>query len=218
VKISEIRVGFCSEQTDLYKLLWENTLSKDTEIINKLNVEVMTKLQLYANERVHRIPIKKSVKGFSYAITDYGRAIQYLTKPEEGVFLKAGAIEGYPSLAIRLKGFRKTYLIHRLVAEYFLKRPSPHHKFVIHLNHKKDDNYVYNLKWATAKEQQDHAIKNRMKKELGSYKLTEERVRLIKRKMLNGKTRLKIIAKQFGVSDMQIHRIKTGENWGHVKI
>jgi uncharacterized protein YjcR len=41
---------------------------------------------------------------------------------------------------------------------------------------------------------------------------------MIKRKLLNGKTRLKMIAKQFGVSDMQIHRIKTGENWSHVKI
>jgi len=27
---------------------------------------------------------------------------------------------------------------------------------------------------------------------------------------------LKMIAKQFGISTMQLHRIKTGENWGHV--
>jgi len=32
------------------------------------------------------------------------------------------------------------------------------------------------------------------------------------------KTRLKMIAKQFGVSEMQISRIKSGENWGHIKI
>lgn len=32
------------------------------------------------------------------------------------------------------------------------------------------------------------------------------------------KTRLKMIAKQFGVSEMQIRRIASGENWGHVKI
>lgn len=178
----------------------------------------MAKLRLYSDEKAIRLPIKKSVKGFSYAITNYGRAIQYITTPEEGVFLKGSSVEGYPALAIRLKGFRKTYLIHRLVAEYFLKRPSPQHKFVIHLNNKKDDNYVHNLKWTTIKEQQEHVIKNRRDKHLGNYKLTEERVRLIKRKMLTGKTRLKIIAKQFGVSDMQIHRIKTGENWGHVKI
>jgi hypothetical protein len=34
----------------------------------------------------------------------------------------------------------------------------------------------------------------------------------------NQKTRLKMIAKQFGVSEMQIRRIASGENWGHVKI
>ena len=33
----------------------------------------------------------------------------------------------------------------------------------------------------------------------------------------NGKT-LKYIGNKFGVSDMQIHRIKTGENWGSVKV
>ena len=32
----------------------------------------------------------------------------------------------------------------------------------------------------------------------------------------NRKTRLKMIAKQFGISEMQVHRIKTGENWSYV--
>ncbi|MHA7843264.1 MAG: hypothetical protein ACX93I_08095 [Winogradskyella sp.] len=49
-------------------------------------------------------------------------------------------------------------------------------------------------------------------------KLSENNVRLIK-KMLknpNRKTRLKMIAKQFGISTTQLKRIETGENWGHV--
>ena len=29
---------------------------------------------------------------------------------------------------------------------------------------------------------------------------------------------MRIIAKQFGISEMQLYRIKSGENWGHVKI
>jgi hypothetical protein len=29
---------------------------------------------------------------------------------------------------------------------------------------------------------------------------------------------LKMLAKQFGISEMQLYRIKSGENWGHVKI
>jgi len=54
---------------------------------------------------------------------------------------------------------------------------------------------------------------------LGSNaKLNEGRVKIIKRKIFdpNRKTRMKIIAKEFGISTMQLYRIKSGENWGHV--
>ena len=59
------------------------------------------------------------------------------------------------------------------------------------------------------------AIKNKSK---AHAKLTENNVRLIK-KMINDpnrRTRLKIIAKRFGVTTMQLHSIKTGENWADV--
>ena len=51
-------------------------------------------------------------------------------------------------------------------------------------------------------------------------KLTEGRVRLRKKKIFdpNRKTRMRLIAKQFGISEMQLYRIKSGENWGHVKV
>ena len=44
-------------------------------------------------------------------------------------------------------------------------------------------------------------------------KLTVNTVRRLKKKLLdpNRKTRYKILAKQFGVSEMQLHRIKTGD-------
>jgi len=43
---------------------------------------------------------------------------------------------------------------------------------------------------------------------------------VIKKLLANPKqtTRLKMIAKQFGVSEMQIRRIKSGENWGYIKV
>jgi DNA-binding Xre family transcriptional regulator len=34
----------------------------------------------------------------------------------------------------------------------------------------------------------------------------------------NRKTRMKIIARRFGISEMQLYRIKSGKNWGHVTI
>jgi DNA invertase Pin-like site-specific DNA recombinase len=48
-------------------------------------------------------------------------------------------------------------------------------------------------------------------------KLDIKKVKVIKQ-MLKEKKTLKAIAKKFGVSDMQIHRIKTKENWAHVKL
>ena len=47
-------------------------------------------------------------------------------------------------------------------------------------------------------------------------KLTVEKVKQIKLLLSNGKS-LKAIAAKYKVSDMQIHRIKTGENWKQVK-
>ena len=53
---------------------------------------------------------------------------------------------------------------------------------------------------------------------LGGYntKLTAAKVKQIKTSLAKGKT-LKELAVKFKVSDMQIYRIKTGENWGHIK-
>ena len=49
-------------------------------------------------------------------------------------------------------------------------------------------------------------------------KLTSTDVIRLKKRILdpNRKTRLRLIAKEFGISEMQLHRIKTGENWGHI--
>jgi len=43
---------------------------------------------------------------------------------------------------------------------------------------------------------------------------------LIKKKLLdpNRKTRMKMLAHQFRISEMQLYRIKSGENWGHVMV
>jgi len=90
------------------------------------------------------------------------------------------------------------------------------------------------LKWATKAEMLEHSKKSpyviaAKKKQLAELnakrkhqgnKLNSTQVMLLKRRLAdpNRKTRLKIIAKQFGVSEMTLQRIKTGENWGHIKI
>jgi hypothetical protein len=50
-------------------------------------------------------------------------------------------------------------------------------------------------------------------------KLNEKKVAILKKKLLdpNRKTRIKMLAKQFGISEMQVWRIQSGENWGNVE-
>jgi len=97
-------------------------------------------------------------------------------------------------------------------------------KYLVHLDFDKENNRSWNLKWAKKKEMFLHHRKNPKKinrKGKRTYsKLTEGRVRLIKKKIFdpNRKTRMRLIAKQFGISEMQLYRIKSGENWGEVKI
>jgi Trp operon repressor len=178
----------------------------------------MAALKLYSKEKWILLPFSKSPNGLRYVLTNYGRVISYTNTPKEGTLLKHSFISGYPALNFRLKDGRKTFLVHRLVAKYFVKKPGSRHRYVLHVNHKKEDNYERNLKWATLEEKNRHIIKERQESEMGNYKLTAARVRLIKQKLLKGKVSLKDIANQYGVSDMQIHRIKTGENWSYIKV
>lgn len=93
---------------------------------------------------------------------------------------------------------------------------------MIHLNYDETDKRIENLKWATKRENELHQfshpdwpeIVKKRSKNIG--KLNAGKVKIIKRQLKNKNNRLKMIAKRFGVSDMQIHRIKTGENWSSV--
>ena len=175
------------------------------------------KLKLNAGERIEIIPIKKSPNGNRYAITNQGRVISFTDKPMQGHFLRPGTISGYPGISVSSGQEKKSFLIHRLVAKFFLNQPSKQHKFVIHHNFKKDDNHYKNLKWTTREQQNLHQRNNPIER-MGNAKLNKDQVRKIKQKLLDGKSTLKTIAKKFGVSDMQIFRIKSGENWGHIKL
>lgn len=121
------------------------------------------------------------------------------------------------------------FLIHREVATYFLPEKTPDQKVVAHLDYNKRHNHVANLKWMSPEENYAHqskspyviAEKRRRKYEyLGrdrGHKLTSTQVMHIKLRLQKGKS-TKQLAKQFKVSEMQIWRIKSGENWKHVKI
>jgi len=187
-------------------------------------------VQSYRGEEWKVIPFPPEALRKTYSISNFGRLLSYTDEPETGKLMKCGLVGGYPAFRPKPFGKYKTYYVHRLVAEAFLNRPSDEHQYVIHLDFEKENNRVGNLKWATKEEMQQHqqnsplVLKSREERKLRKpqkgHKLTATDVMRIKKMIFNPnrKTRMKIIAKQFGISEMQLYRIKNGENWGHVKV
>ncbi len=163
---------------------------------------------------------EKIAKTKTFKISNYGRIISNYKGKE--TLLKLPSINGYTSLALRqVTGKRTSRYVHKLVAQHFLEKKE-NDQYVIHLDYDKTNNHISNLKWATKRQKELHQFKNPLfikSKPFRSYsKLKEGHVKMIKRKLFdpNNKTRVKMIAKQFGVSEMQIYRIKSGENWSTV--
>ena len=163
-----------------------------------------------------------------YAVSSLGRAASYLEGVAlDGKILNGSLTSGYRTLNLHVEDGNGTIYIHREVAKLFCKKKSPKYKFVIHNNHKKTDNVVKNLKWATAEEVAEHqqdspqkiAYKKRQANRTVGLKLTATQVKTIKDSIANPRRKLtyKQMAEKYGVSEMTLYRIKSGENWGRIK-
>lgn len=67
--------------------------------------------------------------------------------------------DGYCRITLKNKPIRKTYLVHRLVAEHFLPLDISR-SFVNHMNCNKQDNTLQNLEWVNRTENMTHAWSN----------------------------------------------------------
>ncbi len=182
------------------------------------------------NETWKELKMARGALRYKYAISSHGRIASFTGKIAEGKVLSGTAIGGYPTLNVKPFGKNKTFYVHKLVAELFLSKSSPKQKFVIHRDFKKSNNSAKNLKWVSKEEMEKHqqksplvlkARRDRMNKPIyKGHKLTAGTVKQIKSKIFNKnrKQSMKERAKQFRISEMQLYRIKSGENWGHVKV
>ena len=175
----------------------------------------------YRQEKCKKVKFDDKIsKAEKYKISNHGRLIN--CKLEKEVLVKEYFINGYSGVHLKNSQTGKSTCryVHKLVAEHFLEQNDGIH--VIHLDYNKINNHLSNLKWATKREKEIHQFSNpdyiNAPRRRTYSKLTETKVLLIKRKLNdpNRRTRLKMIAKQFGISTMQLHRIKTGENWASV--
>ena len=169
----------------------------------------------------------KDAVWYKYAVSSCGRLIKYNKRLSDGFLLRMSRQANYPIWRKKLNGEHFTILVHRLVAKHFLPKPKAKQEFIIHLDHDYENNKYSNLKWATQEEVSAHNNKNprvkaarKRRKENPTQKGPKLDVRKVKgiKKLLKEKNTLKFIAEKYGVSDMQIHRIKIKDNWAHVKI
>ena len=165
-----------------------------------------------------------------YAISDFGRLMSYDEDIKDGRLLKGSKIHGYPCLKLKINNKHLTFYVHKLVAQYFLLKDSVDQNYVIHLDFNKKNNHKENLKWSGKDDMFDHQqinpnvlkariIQAQIKPKSG-HKLTAADVFRIKEKIWSPKKRTKLdaIAKFYDVSKMQIYRIKSGENWSHIRV
>jgi len=177
----------------------------------------------YWNEKWERIDFPEFDNQIHYEISNYGR-IKSFQNTDEGVLIHGSLIQGYQSLNVRFQNKSVNHYIHKLVAKHFCQQNSPKDTFVIHLDYNKLDNRADNLQWADRSKVTEHnknnpSVINRLIPiRTKNYKLTEGKVMLIKQMLRSDKSRLKMIAKQFGITHTQLKRIRSGENWKQVKL
>ncbi|PLX02572.1 MAG: HNH endonuclease [Marinilabiliales bacterium] len=180
------------------------------------------KEEMYKDEEWRVVKQKNVVDREKYKISNYGRVMSLKRNPK-GQILKASLIEGYPCVSIATKKYKHSKLyVHQLVALAFIPK-DPWRKYVIHLDFDKTNNHVDNLRWATKKERMLHQFYNPKwranRKKITNAKLDIEKVKEIKTLLADPKRTMKLkeIAQQYGISEMQLYRIKRGENWGNVQ-
>jgi hypothetical protein len=157
-----------------------------------------------------------------YEVSNYGRVRSYCYDKQKGRLVKPGNIKGFYNVSLRVGGKKRSFLVHKLTAEYFIERQSEDETVVIHLDWNKQNNHVSNLRWATRSEsyRRMHELLQETRKKSGkmvtSSKLSPEDVSVLKGLLEKG-VKQTVIARLFCISEMQVTRIKRNENWSTVK-
>lgn len=158
-----------------------------------------------------------------YEVSNYGRVKSYCYDKVKGRILRPGLTKGFHTVTFKTNGKKRTFLVHKLVAIVFVEKEKEDQTIVIHIDWNKRNNFYKNLKWLTKdaaykrimpRLQEINKIKN--KGIIRNSKLKPEDVQVLKG-MLEKGIKQNVIAKLFSISEMQVTRIKRGENWAKIK-
>ncbi len=185
-------------------------------------LKFMLKIKSHWNERWVLIKTPYPTNTRNYFLSNYGR-VKSVDKETGIERLKKHTVYQtvYRCQFTLIENRAFSFAIHKLVAEYFLPPKEKDQRFVVHINGDKSNNHYKNLKYVTTKELgqiwKENIRNNPGKRDKSCYKMTETKVRLLKKQLKRGKTKKTILARNFNISYMQLNRIERGENWGHVE-
>lgn len=121
--------------------------------------------------------IWKEIKGYEglYEVSSEGRVRRLI----KGNYLTFKNSNGYQRVGLCIHSKQKWFLVHRLVAQTFIPNPDEKPE-VDHINCDRCDNRVENLRWVTAKENNNNPItrKNKSDCKVGIPKSAEHRKKL----------------------------------------
>jgi len=182
--------------------------------------------------------IWKDIDGYNYQISSLGnirskgKYVPYIGrngKPckrwaKPTVLKWSVGTSGYPTTHIYDDTpTRKTIMIHRLVAEYFLE-PVEGKEFVNHIDGDKTNNVVTNLEWVTKSENTVHAIETGLLNHRGEKsnfnKLSEKEVieLIAARRYLKGKVTARQLSEKYGICEKYAATFGNLKNkWDHLK-
>jgi len=184
------------------------------------------------------IEIWKDIDGYNYQVSSLGnirskgKYVPYIGrngKPckrwaKPTVLKWSVGTSGYPTAHIYDDTpTRKTVMIHRLVAEYFLE-PVEGKEFVNHIDGDKTNNKIDNLEWVDRSENQLHAIKLGLLVHSGENsnfsKLTEKEVieLIAARRHLKGKVTARQLSEKYGICEKYAASFgNLKKKWDHLK-
>jgi hypothetical protein len=150
---------------------------------------------------------KSTLINENYLVSNLGRAYvkeHFGSRYISGKFLKLTILKtGYPSIQID----RKKYLMHRLIAQVFLKKDI-NKNFVNHIDSDRTNNKLSNLEWVTFQENVIHGVN----KDRYANKLNREQIFIIRNSILS----VNELSDFFNVTTTNIRLILNRKIWKHI--
>lgn len=183
------------------------------------------KVKSHWDEQWEMLVGEHPTKQKDYYFSNYGRlkSIDKVTE-DEALLRGSTTIRGYKQINITFVGnIRKGFYVQKLVAEAFCPKKHDGQRFVVHLDGNLANNHWKNLMWVDQQEMTEFQIEkgvyHHSNRKIGSHcKLNKTRVKLLKQKLKEGKTKKKILAKTFNITVEQLRKIEKGIDWGYVTI